>query len=83
MRLHTGCADASDLLFVYEQAAGGLLRCFYFEHCNKRGVCAYTVILAVCKDHAGIHTKLACFSGRYDLKLCGEEIIFFDAVFVV
>ena len=80
-RLHTGCANASNLLFIRQKTAACAFRCFHFHHCCKGGVCAYAIILSVCCNHTPVKSTVTCFSCRNDLKLRRKEILFFYIIF--
>ena len=86
MRLHSGCADRSDLLLVYQKADTGTLRCsvlpveFPVQNCAEGGICTNPVIMSVAKDHAAVKACVSCRTCGNDFQLCGLKIILLDAV---
>ena len=81
-RLHTGCANASNLLFIRQKTAACAFRCFHFHQRNERSVCAYAIILSVCCNHTAVKATVTGFSCRNDLKLCRKEIFFLYIIFL-
>lgn len=82
--LHTGGTNASDLFLIYKETASGTFRClFHLQHCRKRSIGAYTVILSICRDHAAVKSTVSGFSCRNDLQLCGKKIFLFNTIFFI
>ena len=81
--LSAGRSDGTDLFLVGQQAAGSIFRILHTQESIQRAESAYTVIMSVRADHAAVQAQIPCGACRYDLKLCGEEVILFDIVLLL
>ena len=83
MRIHSGCAVGSDLLFVCKDAAVGPLAGLALHHRNQRCVGAHAVVLAVAENQSLVETDVAGLACGNQLELCRCEVLFLDSVLLL